>query len=294
MMEPVIAPFLELLQQVHFQAPADTLCLQCHGPVGHGRRRQPVPVTGPGTCVSRCALPRASADLLTDPQTILLEVGPGQTLSTLARQHPAKPATQVVLASLPAAAKAEKVEQAGLLTSLGQLWLAGAPVDWKRFYQGEERRRVSLPTYPFERQRYWAEPGIGEAAPQRAAARGGSGRYPSGLGASRAGGGTRRASNTPLAPGTDSSHSDWPVGGTLGRQTYQPSACGHILEMGFDSLFLAQASQAFEKKFGLKVTFRQLLGRRCNRRCADRIPGSKTAGRASARICGRTLTSVPD
>ena len=45
-----------------------------------------------------------------------------------------------------------------LLTTLGKLWLGGAPVDWSRFYFHERRHRVSLPTYPFERQRYWIEP----------------------------------------------------------------------------------------------------------------------------------------
>ncbi len=44
-----------------------------------------------------------------------------------------------------------------LLRALGELWLAGAPVDWRAFYAGERRRRVPLPTYPFERRRYWLD-----------------------------------------------------------------------------------------------------------------------------------------
>src|SRR5207245_3617100 len=39
-----------------------------------------------------------------------------------------------------------------------------AKVDWKGYYQGEQRHRVVLPTYPFERQRYWVEAGGGKAA----------------------------------------------------------------------------------------------------------------------------------
>ncbi|HLG78665.1 MAG TPA: SDR family oxidoreductase, partial [Ktedonobacteraceae bacterium] len=42
--------------------------------------------------------------------------------------------------------------------TLGQLWQAGVVVDWAAFTQQEERRRVPLPTYPFERQRYWIDP----------------------------------------------------------------------------------------------------------------------------------------
>ena len=50
-------------------------------------------------------------------------------------------------------------DEAFFLTTLGQLWLlCGAPVNWSRFYAGERRRRIPLPTYLFERQRYWIGP----------------------------------------------------------------------------------------------------------------------------------------
>jgi len=51
-----------------------------------------------------------------------------------------------------------QLAQADVLTALGKLWLAGVTIDWNGFYARERRRRVSLPTYPFERQRYWIEP----------------------------------------------------------------------------------------------------------------------------------------
>jgi thioesterase domain-containing protein/acyl carrier protein len=50
-----------------------------------------------------------------------------------------------------------------LLTTLGKLWLAGVKIDWSGFYAHEQRQRLSLPTYPFERQRYWID------APQKSA-----------------------------------------------------------------------------------------------------------------------------
>ncbi len=43
------------------------------------------------------------------------------------------------------------------LTRIGRLWLHGHKIDWKDFYPGEKRHRIPLPTYPFERQRYWLE-----------------------------------------------------------------------------------------------------------------------------------------
>ena len=42
-----------------------------------------------------------------------------------------------------------------LLMALGKLWTANVPVDWKTYYCAEMRHRIALPTYPFERQRYW-------------------------------------------------------------------------------------------------------------------------------------------
>jgi acyl transferase domain-containing protein len=43
------------------------------------------------------------------------------------------------------------------LSALGQLWTAGVKIDWPAFHAHERRFRAPLPTYPFERQRYWIE-----------------------------------------------------------------------------------------------------------------------------------------
>lgn len=47
-----------------------------------------------------------------------------------------------------------------ILDALGRLWLEGATVDWKAFHAGEQRRRLALPTYAFDRQRFWVEPPV--------------------------------------------------------------------------------------------------------------------------------------
>ncbi|MBV9792208.1 MAG: SDR family oxidoreductase [Chloroflexi bacterium] len=103
-----------------------------------------------------------------EPGRILLEVGPGQTLTTLAIQHPASSAERVVLPTL----RHEYDRQPDLafaLNTLGQLWLAGVAIDWNALYADERRRRVLLPTYPFERQRYWLEAGQIQDLAQRPA-----------------------------------------------------------------------------------------------------------------------------
>jgi acyl transferase domain-containing protein/acyl carrier protein len=106
-------------------------------------------------------------ELLKDTARIFLEVGPGKTLASLLRQQPAARG-RVVLTSL----RHPQETQGDLLLALqtlGRLWLAGAQVDWQAFNAGEVRRRMPLPTYPFERRRYWIVPRALEAvaAPAR-------------------------------------------------------------------------------------------------------------------------------
>ncbi|HBL25593.1 MAG TPA: beta-ketoacyl synthase, partial [Acidobacteria bacterium] len=92
------------------------------------------------------------------PETLLLEVGPGRTLTTLAKRHPDRPAAQTALASLPRPTDDAAEDLPTLLTAVAHLRLAGVPIEAEAFFAGEKRRRVPLPTYPFERRRYWLEP----------------------------------------------------------------------------------------------------------------------------------------
>jgi len=96
-------------------------------------------------------------ELLKEPRRIYLEVGPGHTLSSLVRQHADKTAGQEVLSSVRHPHDQQQ-DVPFMLSTLGRLWLAGCRVDWAGFHKGEKRRRIPLPTYPFERQRYWIEP----------------------------------------------------------------------------------------------------------------------------------------
>ncbi|MBN3876529.1 MULTISPECIES: type I polyketide synthase [unclassified Nostoc] len=95
--------------------------------------------------------------LLATPEQVLLEVGPGHTLATLAKRHPDKAAAQTVLTSVRHPQEKQSDNHV-LFTTLGQLWLAGVNIDWFGFYSHQEHHRLPLPTYPFERQRYWIDP----------------------------------------------------------------------------------------------------------------------------------------
>ncbi|GCE50443.1 acyl transferase domain-containing protein [Thermosporothrix hazakensis] len=109
---------------------------------------------------------RGVEQLLHDPEWLVLEVGPGQGLSSFVKQHLACGSARLPLIHplLPAAYDRQPT-QAFLLKTLGKLWLAGVPVNWAGFHAQEQRYRVSLPTYPFERQRHWLTPAKSPSSP---------------------------------------------------------------------------------------------------------------------------------
>ena len=115
------------------------------------------------------------SELLRQPGRVMIEIGPGQTLASLVRQQTGNnPAgdTAKVFSSLPRREQAVG-ETAFFLQTLGQLWIDGQSVDWHALHRDEALSRIPLPTYPFERQRYWIDPDK-PAPPESAEASAGS------------------------------------------------------------------------------------------------------------------------
>jgi len=95
-------------------------------------------------------------ELLTStPAAVLLEVGPGRTLGDLARSHPERRSTHVIATSIATAAPDRHVPE--LLHSLGIMWVNGVQPSVEGLFAHERRRRLPLPTYPFEHERYWLD-----------------------------------------------------------------------------------------------------------------------------------------
>lgn len=92
-----------------------------------------------------------------ESQPVLLELGPGNTLASLARQQGRGDRAPTAVSSLRHPRESQP-DRAFFLGALGRLWLSGVKVDWPRLHEGHRRRRVVLPTYPFERKRFWVEP----------------------------------------------------------------------------------------------------------------------------------------
>jgi acyl transferase domain-containing protein/acyl carrier protein len=99
------------------------------------------------------------AELMRRPGVVLIEVGPGDVLAKLVRQSRGAGGEPVTIGSMRRAADVGH-DAEHLTRSIGKMWMRGVEIDWSRYYEGEKRRRVGLPSYPFERQRYWI--GAGE------------------------------------------------------------------------------------------------------------------------------------
>jgi amino acid adenylation domain-containing protein len=102
------------------------------------------------------------------PEAVLLEVGPGQVLGQLVRGAAAGegPAPVRTLGGPKDGGAADE----WLARALAGLWCAGVAVDWAHAVRHERRLKLPLPSYPFQRQRYWVE--AGRPAPGEASARG--------------------------------------------------------------------------------------------------------------------------
>lgn len=83
------------------------------------------------------------------PRPVFLEVGPMQVLSKIVRAHHVH---AVASLSEPDHGQSDDIT---ILHALGELWNRGVRIDWKAFHKDEQLRRTPLPSYPFERRRYW-------------------------------------------------------------------------------------------------------------------------------------------
>jgi acyl transferase domain-containing protein/glutamate-1-semialdehyde aminotransferase len=209
---------------------------------------------------------------------VLLEVGPGRTLETFARQHGVRASGAPLLTSLPAEPR-ETGQLDHTLQTLGELWCAGSPIDWEAFNTGHRRRRISLPTYAFERTRFWIDPPVSDplsssptaVAPQK---------VPQSVAPLQRN--TQFTNETAVQTNTSStpmSNSGSHIASLrqlfadlsgLEADSLDPTI--PLVELGLDSLALTQAANALNKRFGVKIKFRELLGEHATiAALADRI-----------------------
>jgi amino acid adenylation domain-containing protein len=283
MMDPAVGPFTDIVREVKLSPPripyVSTLTGTWITP------EEAVDPTYWGSHLRRTVrFSQAVRTLLKTPELVLLETGPGTTLNTLARQHATKPGEPAIVSSLPGVSPSNS-DYASVLAALGSLWLAGVQPDWSKFHGGRTHSRISLPTYPFQRKRYWVEPPAlspdksdvrdidNSAAVLRPASKG---LEPQNLSVQKISPGVLlpepkmecqmlKPTTSAPPPATRCIR----LRATLteiieelsGADLSDTEPGTSFLDMGFDSLFLTQVTQAIQNRFHIKITFRQLLDR---------------------------------
>lgn len=150
LMEPVLAQFDTLLQRVKFRTPRMKLISSVTGAVcnkldaTHWRRHLREPVR----------FAQSIATLQESNCTLMVEIGPQPVLLWLGRQNWRGEEAAQWLPSLWAIHDDWKQ----LLQSLAELYTQGVAVDWSALYPRDGHQKLVLPTYPFQRKRYWIDP----------------------------------------------------------------------------------------------------------------------------------------
>ena len=166
MMEPVVEPFVALVATLERRAPSVPFVSNVTGAwITAAEATDPAYW---GRHLRRAVRFADGVETLLETRRALLEVGPGRSLSMLARQHPARGQAVAIQHSLRHP-RDPHTDWDRLLAAAGGLWLHGAALDWPAFHAPARRRRVPLPTYPFERGRYWLD-GVEAPAEERAPA----------------------------------------------------------------------------------------------------------------------------
>lgn len=274
MIDPLIAPFTEAVAAIRLNAPelpyisgvsGDWVSAeQTTDPLYWARHaREPVRFADGIATLGRSLSP------------VLLEVGPGAALASFALQGAG--AGRAAISCLP---DAQGDAEGMLAAALGRLWSAGVTPDWSAYQAGDRPRRVSLPTYPFERSRHWVEAPVASAATSIAA--------PAAAPVQPLP--TQPEQEPAMAPQADT---DIPLGRSelgsrvaaifenlSGRSFGADEAGASFLELGFDSLLLTQAAQGLQTAFGVQIRFRQLL---------DDLPSVDDVTRHIAELCPQEM-----
>jgi amino acid adenylation domain-containing protein len=265
MMDPAVPAFAGHLRQVALAAPAVPFVSTVTGTwITEAQARDPV--YWARHLRETVRFRTAVQTLWEDPRRLLLEVGPRTTLTALARRQAADPTRQLTVASLGDTARND-AEWSALLAALGHLWTASVPVDWRAFRARERRGRVVLPTYPFERKRFWTEPTASRAAPAAPTVPAAAARPPPAATASPVIAAPEPPPPSPAMPMPSSRKAHL---ATLVREVFEELSGTELdgavrgatfVELGMDSLFFTQAALELGRKFGVDVTFRDLMER---------------------------------
>ena len=156
LIEPMLAPFREVCEGLTFAEPRVPIVSDLTGEI-----LTPEQATDPAYWAAHAREPVRFADvaraLAAQGAATFLELGPDPVLSAMASGTLGPEAEAAFLATL----REGRPESGAIVRSLAAAHASGATVEWERFFAGASPRRVALPTYPFQRQRFWIAPDLG-------------------------------------------------------------------------------------------------------------------------------------
>lgn len=246
MMKPMVTKFEAAIARVSLREPNIPFVSSVSG-----TWIMPDEAINPQYWASQCEEPVRYRDalecLIDEGYDLLLELGAGKTLTTLTIQQ-SKSDRVVAVASLPQDVPIER--------ALAAIWNAGVMPDWAAVFEDEKRLRISLPTYPFERRLHWIAPPAKESPLIKPLTIADISAMP-----------VEDIAVALTSTVTETISRDARLRAEVARvladlsgiETTPEEAEYQFLELGFDSLFLTQATQALQKKFAVKLTFRQLM-----------------------------------
>ncbi|MFE2408021.1 type I polyketide synthase [Kitasatospora sp. NPDC059408] len=147
LMDPMLEDFRTVLNGLTYSSPSIPLVSNLTGSLGED-------VTTPDYWVRHVREAVRFADgldaLRAAGATAFVELGPDGVLAALAQHESDAPALPLL--------RRDRPEEQTLVTALARLHVTGVPVDWARLFDGTGARRVDLPTYAFQHERYWPRP----------------------------------------------------------------------------------------------------------------------------------------
>lgn len=167
-MRPAVEPFVAAFDGVRLREPTIPVYS-----AAVGRLLTPREATDPRFWAQQLVEPvrfDRAVDAATDQGAhLLLEVGPGRTLTGIVAKHPTVTVgASVVVPLLPRGDGRRRDDERSVTDALASLWVHGHEPHWPALHGDEPLRRVPVPGYPYQRVRHWIDPTTGPAAPYRA------------------------------------------------------------------------------------------------------------------------------
>ncbi|MFZ5750407.1 MAG: amino acid adenylation domain-containing protein [Pseudomonadota bacterium] len=277
MMEPAVEPFRAAVSRLHLAAPRIPILSTVTGDWLSGNEAR-----DPSYWAGHMRAPVRFLDALqvlwAEGGRLLIETGPGRTLATLALQSPDRSRVPAAIASLPHARSEDADDRESLYEALGLAWAHGLAVDWSRLPDARARSLPGLPTYPFQRKRFWVAPGADVPAQPAAAATVAALAETASVAVAAAADSPAQAFAAAPAPAP----AEAPAPAVLpeAAPSAAPSAAEALTAMlaelsgldadeiapeasffalGFDSLLLTQVSREIGNRFGVSVALRELI-----------------------------------